>query len=277
MIRLKWSDNSNNELGFVLQRETQLTSTSWGSPATFNISANQSSYDDDAPVGFYRYKIQSYNLAGSSSFTSWTNVQYTPTPADPTNFNVTNVGDGVSVNLTWKDNSTNETVFHIIWDKQVSGSWVRQSTITVPANSTSYLHSPGAGTYRYCIRSAYSVLGVAYKSNLTPWISVTVAVVYLPPAAPTNFTVTLEMDQKTVSFTWVDNSTNETAFHLIPQYLSGSTWVTLNYIRITQNKTSYSYKPGAGDWKFAIRSAYSINGYAYKSALTPWVQIHVPL
>jgi len=275
MIRLTWTDNSTNESGFTLEREKKLSSTAWGERGIFSINADIAFFDDNPNVGFYRYRIQSFNDAGSSVFTDWTQVQYTFPPEIPTNFNVSNAGNNLAVLMTWNDNSSNETVFHLIWDKKINGIWTRQPIISISANKTSYTHQPGPGTHRYCIRSAYSVFGVAYKSDLTAWKTVDVG--YAPPAAPTNLVVTLEMDQSTVSFSWRDNSTTETVFHLIPQKLNGSTWTTLEYIRIPANSTQYAYKPGKGEWRFAIRSAFSVNGYAYKSALTPVVQIHVPL
>jgi hypothetical protein len=206
-IKLQWQDNSNNEQGFVLQRETQVSSTAWGNQISFDVPANQTSYMDSPPVGIYRYRIRAYNTAGTSLYTGWTVAQFTPLPEAPTNFVVQNIGDGSSVQMNWTDNSSIESVFHLVWDKQVNGSWVRQSVISVPANTTSYVHVPGAGVHRYAIRSAYSINGYAYKSALTPWKTVEVKVEYFPPAAPTNFVVTLRMDQMTVDFSWQDNST----------------------------------------------------------------------
>lgn len=85
-IRLTWTDNSTNETGFELQRET-LSGTTWGALTTFNIGSNISSFDDpNTTPGTYRYRIRAFNASGSSAFTTYAQATIPePIPAAPSN------------------------------------------------------------------------------------------------------------------------------------------------------------------------------------------------
>jgi hypothetical protein len=72
-INLTWTDNSNNESGFTIQRSTD--SVSWTPLAT--TAANATSYSD---VGlndgtYYYYRVAATNAAGNSSFTDSASAQ----------------------------------------------------------------------------------------------------------------------------------------------------------------------------------------------------------
>ena len=65
-INLTWSDNSNNETGFKIERKTG-ASGSWSQIATSN--ANTTSYSSTSLTASttYYYRVRSYNTAGNSS------------------------------------------------------------------------------------------------------------------------------------------------------------------------------------------------------------------
>lgn len=67
-INLAWTDNSNNETGFYLQRSTD--GTTWSTIAT--LGANTTSYGDSG-LGHnvtYYYHVAAYNSAGTSSYSA---------------------------------------------------------------------------------------------------------------------------------------------------------------------------------------------------------------
>ena len=69
-MRLTWSDNADNELGFRVQRAL-------GSQGSFalvgQVAANDTTFTDTTAKGgkTYRYRVQAYNLVGSSG---WSNT-----------------------------------------------------------------------------------------------------------------------------------------------------------------------------------------------------------
>jgi hypothetical protein len=66
-MRLTWTDNSNNEAGFKLQRSTDRRT--WVTVA--KLGANASSYTDSvAHRTVYYYRITAYNYLGNSGFSA---------------------------------------------------------------------------------------------------------------------------------------------------------------------------------------------------------------
>jgi hypothetical protein len=88
-VRLSWSDNSNNENEFVIERCDQVKPGAGGSQA-FScvgewkrvgvVAANFSSYVDDTalPDRTYLYRVKATNNAGSSNYTSEISVATPP-------------------------------------------------------------------------------------------------------------------------------------------------------------------------------------------------------
>jgi N-acetylmuramoyl-L-alanine amidase len=105
-ITLNWRDNSNNETGFNIYRDGQLTGSVGANVTTFtqtHLPTWQS----------YSYYVKAHNQ-GCESGPSNT-VNQTPgrlTPAAPTNLQVVNVGECQFL-ATWEDNSDNEDGFQL--------------------------------------------------------------------------------------------------------------------------------------------------------------------
>jgi hypothetical protein len=161
-INLTWQDNSSNETGFTLQRSTRNADGTWtawagvGSPA-----ANATSFSNTGLVGntTYRYRIRSCNQAGCSGWANSANVT-TPgssgPPAVPTSLAAVAVSES-QINLTWADNSNNETSFTLQRKiRNADGTWTTWVNAATPAaNTTSYSHTgltPNT-TYQYRIRA----------------------------------------------------------------------------------------------------------------------------
>jgi outer membrane protein assembly factor BamB len=145
------------------------------------------------------------------------------------------------INLTWTDNSDDETAFSI-WRQSGAGSWSRAGV--VPPNSTSFSDtglSP-ATSYNYRVRAICNV-------GASLWTPVATATTWSPPpAAPTNPTVTA-LSSSQINLTWTDNSNSETAFS-VWRRSDGSG----GYVRVAvlvPNSTAYS------DTGLSANSAYS--------------------
>lgn len=71
-VRVAWTDNSNNEDGFRVQRETKLGSN-WINQFTINVGAV--TFWNDAPGrGTFRYRVQAYNEVGDSAWSAWRQI-----------------------------------------------------------------------------------------------------------------------------------------------------------------------------------------------------------
>jgi hypothetical protein len=112
-VQLSWSDNSNNETGFIIERE------SLGSDAFTvidTVSANQNSFVDLAVTYLtYLYRIKAFNPAGQSGYS---NVAQIVVPVELTSFTASLKKSGVL--LKWATASeTNNTGFEILRSSQV--------------------------------------------------------------------------------------------------------------------------------------------------------------
>jgi hypothetical protein len=152
-VTLTWSDNSNNETGFLIER--RIGSGSYVQIAT--VGAGVESYIDTnvTQSTSYTYRIRATNGVGHSSYSNTASVQ-TPLspPVAPSGLTAT-ANSSQEVELLWNDNSNNESGF-IIERRIGSGAFV--VIATVGANVTSYIDGTvSAGTdYAYRVRATNS-------------------------------------------------------------------------------------------------------------------------
>ena len=149
-IDLSWTDNSDNESGFEIERITD--------SSLFTVGANVISYADTkvSENTAYSYKVRAFNDAGSSTYSN-TAIATTPPcgtdpPEAPTGLTAKQPGAALKVMLGWTDNSTNEEEFKIYRDGAVIAS--------VGPDTTSYVDEPisPSTTYSYTV-CAYNSSG----------------------------------------------------------------------------------------------------------------------
>ena len=163
-INLTWQDNSNNEFGFKIQRKTG-SSGSWST--IYTTSANETSYQNTGLSAntTYSYRVYAYNSTGNSGYSNEANATTQPAgtaPSAPGNLTASAVSTS-QINLTWQDNSNNESGFKI-QSKEGAASW---STIyTTSANATSYQNTGLSANTTYSYRVyAYNSYGNSNYSN----------------------------------------------------------------------------------------------------------------
>jgi len=168
-VNLAWTDNSNNETGFHIQRATDSGFTS--GLTTFTVGANVTTYADTSVVAstIYYYRVTSYNSAGDSSATSATATTPAPPvtiPVAPTGLTAT-AASASRVNLSWADNSNNEAGFHI--QRATDSGFINGlTTFTVGANVTTYADtSVVASTIYYYRVTAYNSAGDSSATSAT--------------------------------------------------------------------------------------------------------------
>ena len=113
-IDLTWTDNSNNENGFKVEQSTD--GTTFTQIAMLN--SNTVSYPVTALTASttYYYRVVSFNDAGNSQYSNMANATTSatppPLPAAPNALSATGISR-TQINLSWTDNSGNESGFKI--------------------------------------------------------------------------------------------------------------------------------------------------------------------
>jgi hypothetical protein len=161
-VTLTWKDNSVNETAFAIERSTDgvnFTLINWA-------PTNATSFTDSGLTAgaTYYYRVKATGTLADSGYTNVVAITVgTPvTPAAPSNLTASATGRG-QINLTWTDNSNNESGFKIY--RSLDGStWTLINTVGV--NVTSY-SDPGlaSGTmYFYRVKS-FNGAGTSAYSN----------------------------------------------------------------------------------------------------------------
>jgi hypothetical protein len=202
-VRLTWTDGSDNETQFEIQRQ---------SPGGLwvpldSVPANTTSYLDTSvsPLNTYIYRVRAVNATGPSPW--WSNEAWIDTvqpPAAPSGLQLKTAATDQPV-LAWRDNSDTELAFEV-WRKSGAGSYERIDSL--PADSILFVDqhlAPGI-TYTYRVR-AISAGGASAWTNEV-WIDTV-----LPLAAPTDLQLKWASADQIV-MGWTDNSSNEFAFEV---------------------------------------------------------------
>ena len=171
IILLHWSDNSNNELGFEIQRKDQYQSVFIHDNCSASNSTSTVSFQDKSidPTDerTYTYRVRATNAAGVSSFTDTASASVPATlPSAPSDLEAP-AAVYPTVHLAWCDNATNEFQFSL--ERRISG-YGHWSVIASPgANYTSHIDSnvQVGNTYDYRIRATNPVGNSSYSNVVT--------------------------------------------------------------------------------------------------------------
>ena len=228
-VILAWTDNSNNETGFKIQRKQGATGTytQIGTPG-----ANATTYTDNDTALLdgtqYYYKVSATNSAGDSPFSN--EVNGITTLKVPTSLTATAVSSS-QINLTWTDNSASETGYKI--EQSPVDNLHYTQVGTVGPNGTSYSATGlNEGTkYYYRVRAynAIATSGYSSEKNATTLSNT--------PAAPSGLTIT-SITSGSVILAWTDNSNNETGFKI--QRKQGATGTYTQIGTPGANATTYT-------------------------------------
>ncbi|MBX7043996.1 MAG: fibronectin type III domain-containing protein [Ignavibacteria bacterium] len=113
-VKVKWEDNSNNELGFIVERALDGDSLSW--EVVGQTNANVRIYNDYWILlnRLYHYRAYAYNSGGNSGYSNSDTVSTygdtTNIPSAPTNLQVVKT-TLTSIKIQWEDNAVNEFGF----------------------------------------------------------------------------------------------------------------------------------------------------------------------
>ncbi len=255
-INLTWIDNSSNEGGFAVERS--LTSGSGFTNVT-NLPANTVSYSNtsNTPGTQYFYRIKAINGPGSSAYTAEANA--TAALSTPTALAAT-VVSSAGINLSWTDNSANETGYQV--ERSLTTGTGFSTIASIAVNSNSYSDTGLSNTTKYYYRiKAFNATGAsAYSSevNGTTFLIQPTALLVVTTATTS------------AAITWTDNSSNETGFKIERSLTTGTGFTVVN--TTAANSTSYTNTglTAATNYFYRIRAA---NATPIYSAYTPEFQI----
>jgi hypothetical protein len=245
-VSLTWTDASSNEENFVVRRRNyQLSSATWSAWADVaTLPAGTTSWlDSSVPGGLYQYSVVAKNWLGSKS-TSSVNVRV-GFPSAPTGLAAA-VTD-VDVTLSWTDTSSIEDSFVIErrdYDS-VAATWGAYTAVqTVAEDTTSFVTTPPVGKFQYRVRAVNTA-----GSNVSSAVSVTFGVPQAPSA------VVVAVAGRTVTVSWTDNSTTESAFVIERRSQGPGGWTAYADVGfVAANASTFVDNPGVGTYTYRIRA-----------------------
>ncbi len=205
-IMLRWTDQSDNEDGFEIERKKRGCNSSyqWSQIATVAENVNKFNDMDLDSDTQYSYRVRAYNSSGNSAYSNCgTTVSgITGTPSAPVNL-VATWASSSRVDLTWDEWSSNVTEFKIYREINDSGSWTLLATTgpaTLNYSDTSSMGNQSSTGYCYYVQACNS------KGCSPPTYTVCI------PFNPTGLIAT-DSNGKIV-LNWSDNSDNERGFEI---------------------------------------------------------------
>jgi hypothetical protein len=181
-INLSWTDNSSNETGFEVKRATD---SGFTQNVTWHGGITGTSYSDtglSASTTYY-YKVRAQGTAQSSAYSAAVSATTSPSgatiPNPPSGLTATAVSNS-RVDLSWTDNSNNETGFEV---KRATDSGFTTDVVWrggISGTSYSDTGLSASTTYYYKVRAE----GTAGKSAYSTAVNVTTSGSTLPPGVP---------------------------------------------------------------------------------------------
>lgn len=184
-LTVNWTDNSNGETGFAIERSPTGLTGSWIQVGTApaNAAGGATTYQDtnllDATT--YYYRVRAYNSYGNSGYTGVANAttQLAP-PVAPSGL-ITWATSSTQINLLWSHNLRHVDSFLIERSPTgLAGSWTQVGTVNSP--NTAYSDTTGltANTPYYYQVKAHNTAGDSSPSNIANAITTVWQVSFSP-------------------------------------------------------------------------------------------------
>lgn len=247
-VKLTWTDKSSGAEYYVIERKTE--DSSFVVVDTISADEGNTWYNQSLTLGTsYTYRLKSVKGTNSSEYTDEVTVEGTAISA-PSNLKATIISDA-KINLTWKDNSNNETKFII---EQKTGTDKKWKEIgSVKSNVTSYTVDKLKTDVLYTFRV------IAYNSSYyLSSESEECEVLIKSLAAPSKLTAKA-ISSTTIVLEWEDNSSDEQGF-IIERRSSGGEFEAIaktdpNTVKYTDNSLE-----AVKDYYYRVRA---FNGLSY--------------
>jgi transcriptional regulator CtsR len=204
---------------------------------------------------------------GASRWGTWWGKFHPPDslpPTAPANLSAA-AASSSQINLTWTDQSTNETSFQIERKTGAGGTYAQIGTAA--ANATAYSDSGIAEgtTYFYRVRAVNAAGNSAYSNEASATTPVS------PPAAPANLSAAA-VSSSQINLAWTDQSTNETGFQIERKTGAGGTYAQIGTAAANAAAHSDNGVAEGTTYFYRVRAANAAGNSAYSneaSATTP--------
>ncbi len=249
-IRLSWSGNSN-KADIIIERKMSNGSFS----ALTTAGPDNGSWSDNTglvPGASYIYRVKARTVTNESLYSSELTVRNYYLAA-PTDLNISIESDQ-SVNLSWKDNSPDESGFEIWRYTYGKGTYALYAVVGKNVTAFKDANVEKGAQYGYIVR-AYVTSGSLY-SAYTNTVAMGVGLVSPP----------VNISSKYVSGTqillqWTDTSDNEDGFKIERKIGADGAWTVLYWISKNQQAYNITGLNPYTSYYFRVR-AYSLTGNA---------------
>jgi subtilisin family serine protease len=277
-INLAWTDNSNNETGFAIERCAGSSCSNFSEIS--RVGPDVKTFGDLGlmPQTIYRYRVLAFNAAGNSkdSNIAAATTPAAPPPPPPPPSAPSNLTSSVvsysQVNLSWFDHSSDEDGFRLERCTGAMASCVNFLQIAqVNPNVTSFsdvgLQAQATSTYR--VRAFNSVGTSAYSNSVEATTPAAPPPPPPPPSAPSNLTSSV-VSYSQVNLSWSDHSSNEDGFWL--ERCIGAMANCSNFLQIAQvnpNVTSFNDVglQAQATYTYRVRAFNSVGTSAYSNSV----------
>jgi hypothetical protein len=225
LITLSWTDNATNEDGYKIERG--LSTSSFSEIAT--IGSSSVSYSDGtvSPATTYYYRVRAYNTGGNSGYSNTANATTILGLNAPSGLSGVQDPSAIQINLSWTDNSIDETAF--VLERKLSSDFSYTQLATTSASATSYADSAvtGGSIYNYRIRG-YNAGAYGPYSNVA---TATAPLIAYDNAA--QYTACVTGTSCTYSYTVTGTNTFLACMNINYNTPAGTTTMTYNGVPMT--------------------------------------------
>src|SRR5690606_17344206 len=180
-------------------------------------------------------------------------------PQTPTNLTASAVSSS-QIDLSWSDNSTDETGF-LIERSQTSSTSGFSPVTTVVANTSTYSNTGLTPATQYY----YRVSAVNSNGN-SSYVEATATTLAPPPQAPTGLNVT-DATASSISLSWSDNSTNETGFEIERSNTQSGTYTLVGTAAANATTFTNTGLPNSSTYYYRVRAISAVGNSSYTASV----------
>ncbi len=227
-IDLSWTDNSPNETGFSIERKT-------GASGTYtvigSVGPNVTTYSTKNLIQTTTYYYRVRAKSGSTYSTYSNEVGATALPMNPPSNLITTMVSSSQVDLSWTDNSTDETGFSIERKTGAPGTYAVIGNVGPNVTTYSSKTLIQTTTYYYRVRAKSGSTYSTYSNEI--------GATALPMNPPSGLTAAV-VSSSEIDLSWTDSSTDETGFSIERKTGTSGTYAVIG--NVGPNVTTYSSK-----------------------------------
>lgn len=273
-VALSWTDNANNEQGFVIERSTN--GGTWAA-ITGTLAANTVSYNDAtiSPNTTYSYRVQAVNGGGSavSNEVTITTPNNAITVSAPTNVTV-QIRDANTVRVSWNNTANNATGFFI--ERSVNGGPMVQVGTRNGTRRSRWDDGTvsGGNTYVYQVRA----VRVANGTTIMSAPSNTATVTMVAPDAPTGLAGSIQPLARggapAAVLNWTNVDANAPTVQIERSNDGGTTWSVVGDVAVTGTNGAFIDQGrrrrglNAGTYLYRVQAVTDMGGSPYSNVIT---------